>query len=231
MKTGGLAAAAIVLCAASGVSATTTLNFTTTDIGQGYAVNFSGITDSYQSHLVPLPGLKAKVVFLLKSISNKTWTFDYYVSNTSGGNVTSSRISVFGFDVNPDVTAKSSTGLFNSPSSGNVPILGSREVCFRTGNGGQCAGGGGGGVSIGDATSHGTFSLTFQLAQTSVQLQRLFVRYQSLKDPYEHINDASGVGEPTDVAAVPEPANWALLIAGFGLVGGALRRRRPPLTA
>lgn len=26
--------------------------------------------------------------------------------------------------------------------------------------------------------------------------------------------------------AVPEPASWALLIGGFGLVGGALRRRR-----
>jgi hypothetical protein len=28
------------------------------------------------------------------------------------------------------------------------------------------------------------------------------------------------------VAAVPEPASWALMIAGFGLVGGAARRRR-----
>jgi hypothetical protein len=27
------------------------------------------------------------------------------------------------------------------------------------------------------------------------------------------------------VAAVPEPASWALMIAGFGLVGGTLRRR------
>jgi len=27
------------------------------------------------------------------------------------------------------------------------------------------------------------------------------------------------------IAAVPEPASWALLIAGFGLVGGAMRRR------
>ena len=26
--------------------------------------------------------------------------------------------------------------------------------------------------------------------------------------------------------AVPEPASWAMMFAGFGLVGGALRRRR-----
>lgn len=26
--------------------------------------------------------------------------------------------------------------------------------------------------------------------------------------------------------AVPEPASWAMLIAGFGLTGAALRRRR-----
>jgi hypothetical protein len=28
-----------------------------------------------------------------------------------------------------------------------------------------------------------------------------------------------------DVAAVPEPASWAMMISGFGLVGGAMRRR------
>jgi PEP-CTERM motif len=30
----------------------------------------------------------------------------------------------------------------------------------------------------------------------------------------------------TVTAAVPEPTSWALMIAGFGLVGGAMRRRR-----
>ena len=29
-----------------------------------------------------------------------------------------------------------------------------------------------------------------------------------------------------DVGAVPEPASWALMLGGFGLVGGALRSRR-----
>ena len=28
------------------------------------------------------------------------------------------------------------------------------------------------------------------------------------------------------VSAIPEPANWAMMIAGFGLVGGAMRRRK-----
>lgn len=28
-----------------------------------------------------------------------------------------------------------------------------------------------------------------------------------------------------DVAAIPEPASWAMMIAGFGVLGGALRRR------
>jgi hypothetical protein len=34
--------------------------------------------------------------------------------------------------------------------------------------------------------------------------------------------------EVTDfrVTAVPEPASWAMLIAGFGLVGGTMRHRR-----
>lgn len=32
-------------------------------------------------------------------------------------------------------------------------------------------------------------------------------------------------------AVIPEPASWALMIAGFGLVGGAMRRRIPALAA
>ncbi len=36
---------------------------------------------------------------------------------------------------------------------------------------------------------------------------------------------------PPPIGGVPEPASWAMLIAGFGLVGGASRRRQTRLTA
>ena len=35
---------------------------------------------------------------------------------------------------------------------------------------------------------------------------------------------------PVDTPAVPEPATWALMIVGFGFVGGALRRRAAKVT-
>jgi hypothetical protein len=35
-----------------------------------------------------------------------------------------------------------------------------------------------------------------------------------------------GYIDSVNLAAVPEPATWAMMIGGFGLVGGAMRRRR-----
>jgi hypothetical protein len=37
--------------------------------------------------------------------------------------------------------------------------------------------------------------------------------------------------ENRTLAAVPEPATWAMMVAGFGLLGGALRTRRRPSAA
>lgn len=47
---------------------------------------------------------------------------------------------------------------------------------------------------------------------------------------YAMVNDTAyfnnGGAFSVEVGAVPEPASWAMLIAGFGLVGATLRRRR-----
>ena len=46
-------------------------------------------------------------------------------------------------------------------------------------------------------------------------------------------NDQGGTLTVSDVGdgAVPEPATWAMMIAGFGLVGASLRKRRDAATA
>lgn len=40
------------------------------------------------------------------------------------------------------------------------------------------------------------------------------------------INDAGAFSVSAAAAAVPEPSTWAMMILGFGVVGGALRRRQ-----
>jgi hypothetical protein len=60
-------------------------------------------------------------------------------------------------------------------------------------------------------------------ARLSWDADAVYVNVQGLSFPVDHtftieLNGGSG--------AIPEPASWALMIAGFGLVGGALRRRR-----
>jgi hypothetical protein len=44
--------------------------------------------------------------------------------------------------------------------------------------------------------------------------------------PTADLDAASGHLTSLSAAAVPEPASWALMISGFGLVGGAMRRTR-----
>ena len=198
------------------------------NFGQGY---LSGVQQ---------PGLTAKAIFRLSSLSGgngttnwTSWTFTIdNLANTSSGSVTASRLSSFGFDVAPNVSGASATGMFdlssrNSSISNGISV----ELCFRD-TGGSCSGGGNGGLTIGQSIPNGdfqsnTFTLAFSQAQSTITLDRFVVRYMSI-DTVSGAKGGSGVGVVGEdlFDPVPEPANWAMLIAGFGLIGAAARRRR-----
>lgn len=199
-----------------------TWNASDADVGNGvwYRIYFDGITDDYHHGNDELPGLAATVLYRLTDVNDAktTWTFDYEVTNASIAPV-QSRVSIVGFDAGPNILSGTSTGLFTKVKSGNVPMIGNREVCLTTKN--NCSGGGSAGVMRGE-TAGGEFTLTFAASTNTFTLTNPFVRYQSLDFPGK--NGSSGVGLP--VAWVPEPATWAMMLVGFFSIGGALRLQR-----
>jgi hypothetical protein len=121
----------------------------------------------------------------------------------------------------------------------NVNQLGQiADACFMWGSSGttnNCTGGGSGGLMIGAPVSDQNIAITFSQSVSEITLSNLFVRYQRLNAPSLGLNGDSGSGLGTLVPGgdldpngdpVPEPASWAMLIAGFGLTGAAMRRRR-----
>ena len=64
----------------------------------------------------------------------------------------------------------------------------------------------------------------------SAGLHKLVVNYTVLKAGGGNAASYAGVVNfaPSDVAAVPEAATWAMFVAAFGFVGTSLRQRRKP---
>jgi hypothetical protein len=222
-----LAGLAVALPAQAALVLTpTSASLGATDIGSTFTVNYNGYPGKDTSNV--LAGLTATGIFTLASVGNSgtQFVFNYSIDNTSKTPVTDSRISIFGFNVDPNVapTSASATGLFGGSvsSSGNNPAV---ELCFlnkTSGNG--CTGGGGNGVSIEDDPATGILTLNFASAPTTVTLDNFYIRYQSLVSTASSETSARGSG--TVAAAVPEPATWGMMILGFGLVGASMRYRR-----
>lgn len=219
-----LASAVVATACLTGLPAVAT-TWTSAQTGAAFmqSVSFNGIIDGTVQD-----GLTGTVEYTLNSVVGNLWTFAYTLSNTSSAPVTASRISLFGFDVDPDALSSSSlSGIFDVVGSGQVPQPnlhpdGSLEFCYLTdGQGNNCTGGGGGGVLIGNNTS-GTFNLLFGAPPGAVTFSNHLVRYQSIDAP--GVDGGSAIGLPT--APIPEPATWALMITGFGLAGVMIRRAR-----
>jgi hypothetical protein len=212
----GIPFAAAALLAASPASAA---DYLFDANGDSFSLDFNGFSGNNSN---VIPGLTSELLLTLTGgLGTNTLTFSYTLTNTSTVGGASSRVSGFAFDSTADATGTAGAdGDFdNIFLGGNYPnAIGSVEVCLT--NSGSCAGGGGGGATLSDPAT-GTFSLLYGSALSSVTLSDFYVRYQSLSD-LNGVTSASG----EEVPGVPEPATWAMLLIGFGAIGGTLRARK-----
>ncbi|MFM5914743.1 MAG: cistern family PEP-CTERM protein [Chakrabartia godavariana] len=205
----------------SGAGAATTVSldkadpFSWTNTYNGYSGNGAPAT----------PGLSAKITFSFLGTENKSYKFSYSMQNTSTAPIDASRLTIFGFNTDPNVSSVSvgAGDLFNVIASGNQPNgLANIDVCFKDlGPANNCTGASGG-LAIGALTS-GSFKLNFASLPAKLMLSDFTVRFQGIDSKTLAIRGGSASGTP--VTAVPEPAAWAMMLAGFGLVGLAMRRR------
>ena len=207
------ASAAIVLNTdgSIGVSSDTT-------IGESLELTFNG-SSSGQT----INGLSSSLVLTFAGVDGADFVFGYDLTNTSGAPLTSANVMGFGFDVAvPQLLSAGVTGDLNTVGSGSISNGVNVDVCFKNGQGNNCAGGGNLGFAIGD-TASGQFRLGFAAGTTSIVLNNTVVRYQGINGP--SVSGGSAIGVPIN-GAVPEPSTWAMMLLGFGAIGFAMRRPR-----
>lgn len=203
------------------------ITFDSSNVGTTYTLNYDGSSDS-----TTIAGLTAETSFTLTGIAGNTYTFDYAVANTSSTPITGSRVSGFAFDTDPDITSGASAGAFGYTTvGGSYPNgVGEVDVCFKDASTGSCAGGGGGGLNLGDSGT-GSFTLTFAQPVSAVTLSDFYVRYQAISGA-GNVTSATGSGTQSSSSTtsggtqVPETGMLGLL--GGALIATALlcRRRR-----
>jgi|GEM_PF-952665 len=77
--------------------------------------------------------------------------------------------------------------------------------------------------TVGGGTTRNALNFTTNLDAGTHTLQLQVVRPYA---PAKNVRAQYFDNVSLDLAAVPEPATWAMMIAGFGLVGGTMRRQR-----
>jgi PEP-CTERM motif len=203
------------------------ITVTSADVGKSFTYNYNGIINEQNQ-----AGLTSSIKFTLNSVSGTTWTFSALLDNTLSTAPVGARISSFGFNGNPEIIgATPISGPFGKAIlDGKFPQTGGKTtIDFCLTDGSNCSGGASGGV-LNNTTATQEFALSFANNITSVIFNNFIVRYQSVIGSNL---GTSGVGMGTNDGGfdpggdpVPEPSSWAMLIAGFGLIGAVARRRK-----
>ena len=216
--------------------------FNSSEIGKSISLDYNGYSGSGGSSI---DGLTGSTTFTLTGVSGNDYSFDYSVANTSSAPVTDSRISSFAFNTDPTISGAAAAGAYSYTTlNSNYPNgIGTVDVCFKDASTGSCAGGGSGGLTIGQSGT-GNFTLSFSSPVSALTLSDFYVRYQSISG-VPGVSSASGAGTITSSTSsttggtttsstssttggteVPEPGMLGLF--GIGLIGLVVSRRRQP---
>ncbi len=196
-------------------------------VGDSHVFNYDGLTTSTGLAVAGTGQLDARLTLTLGYTDGYSWIFAYSVDNQAGAQFDRARITGFGFDVSSLPTFQPiATGAFDRVGSGTVVPGFDTDVCFMAAGSG-CATNANAGLRADDGTEGGLFWLGYSGRQAMVELSNVYVRWQG-----SQIDRV--VPRQTDLISVsalsaepaPEPAAWALMITGFGLVGATMRRRR-----
>lgn len=224
MKIGKVLVAGAAALFATATASASVITIDAGDVGNVYSVNYDGYADGSI-----IEGLTGEADFTLTAFDGTSVTFDYAVTNTSGAPIDASRISIFGFNTDPNISGASVSGDFTKTAfSSNVPSgFGTVDVCFKGSGGSNCSGGGGTGVTIGE-TATGSLTLTFSSAIDQLTLSDFFVRYQAISGgnaPGSAIGRGTASSSSTSTSTstggypVPAPAAPLLFALGLGFIG------------
>jgi hypothetical protein len=210
-------AASALFAATPAAAAIVVYNGVEYGVGETITVDFTG-TDSDGND-----GLAGQLMLTLQDpTAGSDYVFAYSIANTATDpDQADSRLTGFGFNVDPDIDGATEDGPL-TVHSGNISNSTILEFCLTSNpNGNNCAGGGGDGDAVGGGAIEGFFTLLYDGDDpTIITLTGLTTRFQSTGPDGE----GSGIGTPNN--SVPEPGTWAMMLLGFGVIGGAMRRQR-----
>jgi len=236
--------------------ATVTIAASTQTVAQTPTGAASAFTRRYYAYIdgVKQNGLYADVTFTLNSVTNsgRRWAFTAEITNSTRNAFASSAVAMLGMSTDNNsiagsqflaltsVTTPAATAFSirnnNNTTGFTVPDLSPNvQFCLKTGGTtGECDTlGTSGGVAKG-ATLSQAFTLNFSVAPGVVNLENFVLRFRDVtgkaRDAEGGRYDVGGIQASAFGEVVPEPSNWAMMIAGFGLVG-AMRRRQQRVVA
>jgi hypothetical protein len=206
-----------------------TVAITAADVGKSFTYDFTGFVNDTE-----VADLTSSITFTFTGESANVWTFSALIDNSVSVTPVGGRLTGFGFSGTPEITGVTPlSGIFGvAVTDAKFPGIGGNTIidfCL-TAQGNNCQGSGSGGLADGSTTTQ-TFSLTFAQTPVSVVFNDFIVRYQDVTGVTAGtsgigLGEGSGGFDGGGGPGVPEPASWAMLIAGFGLVGAVSRRRK-----